>query len=182
MCALFALEILPAGAVKWLSAALRSCITSLNFRNWNPQQLLLSQRLFIYRIQILNHLYDTHGLKILDNFYVAITWVHLNDCLLVALRSWTLVQYTGTEILDSLFTTSNRTRPRWLMQNQVTRELISAWNALHKHNNKDLSRLRQLTWHACKRKVRKLQQRCILGTFEDVPLVEGHHTNTATKI
>ena len=45
---------------------------------------------------------------------------------------------------------------------------------LHKDNNKDLSHLQQLTWHACKYKVRKLQQMYILKLpfTGDVPLVE----------
>ena len=33
----------------------------------------------------------------------------------------------------------NRTRPRAVMQNQPTRELISAWKMSYKHSNKDLS-------------------------------------------
>ena len=48
------------------------------------------------------------------------------------------------------------------MQNQHTRELISAWKTSHKHNSKDLSCLRTLTWHVSKCKVHKLHQRCVL--------------------
>ena len=39
----------------------------------------------------------------------------------------------------------NRARPRGLVQNQHTRELISARKTSHKHNNTDLSRLRRLS-------------------------------------
>ena len=84
----------------------------------------------------------------------------------------------------------NRTRPRALVQNQHTRELISARSTSHKHNNKDLcnspgmrvttryinstrvtaSKPHQrpesptvtFTWHASKYKVHKLHQRYIL--------------------
>ena len=35
----------------------------------------------------------------------------------------------------------NRMRPRALMQNQQTGELISTWNTQHKYNNKVLSHL-----------------------------------------
>ena len=39
----------------------------------------------------------------------------------------------------------NRKRPRSPLQNQQTRELISAWKSSHKHNNKDLSSIRWLS-------------------------------------
>ena len=35
----------------------------------------------------------------------------------------------------------NRTRPRVLVQNQHTRELISAWKMSHRHHNKDIRTL-----------------------------------------
>ena len=57
----------------------------------------------------------------------------------------------------------NKTRPRALVQNQHVRELISARNKQHKHNDKDLI----LTWHACKYKVHKLHQRYMGGCTSD---------------
>ena len=46
------------------------------------------------------------------------------------------------------------------LQNQQTREIISAGKTSHKHNNKDLIRPSgNLTWHASKYKVLKLHQR-----------------------
>ena len=48
------------------------------------------------------------------------------------------------------------------MQNQHTRELISAQKRSHKHNSKDQSCLQTLTWHSSKYKVHKLHQRYVL--------------------
>ena len=46
------------------------------------------------------------------------------------------------------------------LQNQQTRQIISAGKTSHKHNNKDLIRpYGNLTWHASKYKVLKLHQR-----------------------
>ena len=86
----------------------------------------------------------------------------------------------------------NRTGPRALVPNQHTSELISARKILaqkrpesptvtHSHlalkrshtstTTKTWAAYVTLTWHACKYKVHKLHQRCILCT-SDVPLVE----------
>ena len=47
--------------------------------------------------------------------------------------------------VDKLSQIWNRTRPRALVQNQQTRELISARKTSHRHSNKDLIRLRELS-------------------------------------
>ena len=68
--------------------------------------------------------------------------------------------------LLSVMTIRNRTRPRALVQNQHTRELISAQKTSHKHDNKrPESPTVTLAWHACKCKVHKLHQRYILWHF-----------------
>ena len=60
------------------------------------------------------------------------------------------------------------------MQNQHTRELISARKTSHKHNNKDLSRLREVRQaevHPQNEAV-PLVFEAVPLVFEDVPLVE----------
>ena len=56
-------------------------------------------------------------------------------------------------------TISNKTRPRALVQNQHTRELISAQKTPHKHNKDPI-----LKWNPGKYKVHKLHQRYHLTT------------------
>ena len=74
----------------------------------------------------------------------------------------------------------NRTRPRVLVQNQHTWELISAWNTQHMSPQ---SPMVTLTWHACKYRVHKLYQRYILkckyrgctsGGVSPVPCIYTH--------
>jgi len=66
-------------------------------------------------------------------------------------------------------------RPRALMQNQHTRELVSAQNTQVQQRPK--SPTVTLTWHVCKYKVHKLHQRY---TFYIVTSEEAHPLHQGT--
>lgn len=57
-------------------------------------------------------------------------------------------------------------------QNQQTRELITAWRTSQKYNNKDLSCLKWITWHACKYR-RRINSGTGIPTWQ-VKVTVGH--------
>ena len=65
---------------------------------------------------------------------------------MVTCHTWSASDHAGTATTPAK-TIWHSVRPRTLVQNQQTREVISAQKTSHKHNNKNMSPTVTRTWH-----------------------------------